>query len=365
MSSIESLLHKRLIICVGCGGVGKTTTAAALACAAAQHGRRSAVITVDPARRLKDALGLDGLSADPHRVDIDSAAHFDALALDAKRTFDTLVQRFAASPAAAERILANRLYQELSNELAGSAEYMAMEKLHELVHLHRYQLLIVDTPPSAHVRDLLAAPNRLINLLASRAVNLLQTPAALAAGAGSTFSRLTLSTLLKVLQRWTGLGLLQDLADFVSAFEHMIEGFTVRAEEVRRLLRAPSTAFVLVTTAEPHTVETTIAFHHELIDGGFRVAGVIANRVLAFPRLQDPATAASAWEPALRGKLLRSYAELHELSRRDRRALQHLHDQTRVPLLAAVPAITQTPTSLVGLQRFAGLLVPERGRVAS
>jgi len=358
MRTIESLLRKRLIICVGSGGVGKTTTAAALALAAAVHGRRCAVITVDPARRLKDALGLDGLSMEPHRVAVDSVGHFDALALDAKRTFDTIIERFAPNPAVAARILANRLYQELSNELAGSAEYMAMEKLHELLHLARYQLLIVDTPPSSHARDLLAAPNRLTNLLASRAVTFLQAPANLLSGAGSAAGRLGLSALLKALQRWTGLDLLRDLSDFVSSFESMIEGFHTRAEEVGRLLRAPTTAFVLVTTPEPHTVETAIGFHRELTDGGFPVAGIIANRVLAFARLREPDEVIAGVEERLRRKLRRNYSELRELSGRDRQALQRLHSATQAPLLAAVPAVTTAPTSLAGLQRFAALMVP-------
>jgi anion-transporting ArsA/GET3 family ATPase len=234
---------------------------------------------------------------------------------------------------------------------------MAMEKLHELVHRHRYQLVIVDTPPSAHARDLLAAPNRLVNLLASRAVSLLQAPASLLAGA-STAGRLTLSALLKALQRWTGFDLLRDLADFVSSFEHMIEGFSLRAEEVNRMLHAPTTAFVLVTTPEPHTVETTIEFHRELTSAGFAVAGIIANRVVAFPRLSDAEGATLAWEEPVRSKLLRNYAELHELSRRDRRALRHLHAETHAPLLAAVPAVSEAPTSMHGLERFAQLLMP-------
>jgi anion-transporting ArsA/GET3 family ATPase len=356
MRTIESLLRKRLVICVGCGGVGKTTTAAALALAGAVHGRRAAVITVDPARRLKDALGLDGLSVEPHRVAVNASASFDALALDPKRTFDALIQRFAPSPSAAQRILANRLYQELSNELAGSAEYMAMEKLHELLHHGHYQLLIVDTPPSTHARELLAAPNRLTTLLASRALSFLQAPASLLAGAGG-LGRLTLSALLKVLQRWTGLDLLRDLAEFVASFEHLIEGFHTRAEEVNRLLRGPATTFVLVTTPELHTIETTIGFHRELTAGGFPVAGVIANRVLAFPRLQHAEQLAASYDEQLRGKLLHTYAELRELSLRDRHALQRLHAETNAPLLAAVPGSTEAPASLVGLQRFAELLV--------
>jgi anion-transporting ArsA/GET3 family ATPase len=358
VGGIQSLLRKRLIICVGCGGVGKTTTAAALALALALQARRVAVITVDPARRLKDALGLDGLSTEPHRVSVGSDAHFDALALDAKRTFDALIERFAPSPAVAQRIQANRLYQELSDGLAGSAEYMAMEKLHELLHARRYQTLIVDTPPSTHARELLAAPNRLTELLASRAVSLLQAPATLLSGTTSRVARLGLSTLLKALERWTGLNLLHDLSDFVSGFEGMIEGFTKRADEVNQLLHAAATAFVLVTTPEPHTIETTIDFHRELMAGGFPVAGIIANRAMAFPRFDDPAALLSGWEEPLRSKLLVNYAELCELSRRDRRALRRLHDETGAPLLAAVPAVTDAPTSLAGLRRFAHLLVP-------
>jgi len=355
--TVDALLQKQLVICVGCGGVGKTTTAAALAVAGALRQRRAGVITVDPARRLKDALGLDGLSVEPHRVAV-ADAHFDALALDAKRTFDAIIQRFAPSAAAAARILDNRLYQEISNGLAGSAEYMAMEKLHELLREQRYDVLIVDTPPSTHARDLLAAPNRLVNLLASRAVSFLKAPASLLSGTDSALGRVTLSALLKALQRWTGLNLLHDLADFVSGFEDMIEGFSQRADEVNQLLRASSTAFVLVTTPEPHTIETTIGFHRELLEGGFRVAGIIANRVLAFPRLRDPHSAANGWEEPLRGKLVRTYDELHTLSRRDRQALKRLHSETYAPLLAAIPAIPEAPTSMAGLERFARLLLP-------
>ena len=357
MSGIHQLLHKKLIICVGCGGVGKTTTAAALALAAARKTRRTAVITVDPARRLKDALGLDGLSTDPHPVALDGGGHFDALALDSKRTFDALIERFAPSPETAKRIQANRLYQELSNGLAGSAEYMAMEKLHELLHGRHYQTLVVDTPPSTHARELLAAPNRLTNLLASRAVSLLQAPTNLLSGAPSRAARVALSTLLKALERWTGMELLRDLSDFVTGFEHMIEGFTLRATEIDQLLRAPTTAFVLVTTPEPHTIETTIGFHRELTSGRFPVAGIIANRAIAFPRFDDPMALVSAWEEPLRSKLVLNYAELCELSRRDRRALRRLHDETGAPLLAAVPAVPEAPTTLTGLQRFAQMLV--------
>jgi len=355
--SMKELLTSQLILCVGPGGVGKTTTAAALACAAARAGRRAAVITVDPARRLKDALGLSELSIDPHRVVLADGVAFDALALDAKRTFDALIQRLAPDAATAERIQTNRLYQELSNGLAGSAEYMAMEKLHELVHSGHYDTVIVDTPPSSHARDLLAAPNKLMALLATRAVSLLQSPSRLLSG-GSSAARFAFGTLLKALERWTGLELLRDLGDFVSGFESMIDGFSRRADEVDRLLRSPSTRFVLVTTPDPYTVATTIGFHRDLSEGRYPMAGIVANRLLAFDPLNNPAKASEFPEP-LRSKLLRNYAELAALTARQRAALRELHDEVGLPLLAAVPAVGDAPTSLAGLERFSRTLVSE------
>jgi anion-transporting ArsA/GET3 family ATPase len=355
MQTIDTLLRKRLVICVGAGGVGKTTTAAALAMAAATRGRRAAVITVDPARRLKDALGVDEISGEPHSVAV-AGACFDALALDTKRTFDGIIERFAPSAEIAARILNNRLYQELSNEFSGSAEYMAMEKLYELTGNRRYQTLVVDTPPGAHMHDLLAAPSRLANLLASRAVGLLQAPASLLSAEGSRLGRGTLGLLLRVLRRWTGLDLLTDLADFASAFEHLAEGFGERAAEVDRLLHSRRTAFVLVTTLEPHAVATAIDFHRELREERFPIAGVIANRLFAFPRLRDAKNAVGRWPPALRRKLLQNYAELHELAQRDRRAMRQLHERTALPLIAAIPAVAEPPTSLPALSRFTALL---------
>lgn len=353
---MRGLLQHHLVVCVGPGGVGKTTTAAALALAGALERRGTAVITFDPSRRLKDALGLDALSIDPHRVDVGDA-YFEALALDTKRTFDALIERFAPDPETAARILRNRLYQELSNGLAGSAEYMAMEKLHELAHGERYRTIVVDTPPSAHARDLLAAPDRLVNLLASRAVTFLQAPTNILSVTDSAAGRMTLSALLKVLQRWTGIDLLRDLADFVGGFETMVDGFSRRAREVDALLRSPTTAFVLVTTPDPHTIRTTTAFHRELVNAGFPVAGVIANRVLSFPALNPADTGLRSSADALRSKLLHTYADLRTLSEAHAAALDRLQAETGATLLAAVPALTEAPTSMAGLHRFAERLL--------
>jgi len=361
MAGIAPLLDKRLVICLGPGGVGKTTTSAALALSAAAAGRRAAVITVDPARRLKDTLGLRALSGEPQRVRVDRTTAFEALALDTKRIFDALVDRFAPSREIAARVRANRLYQELSNELAGSAEYMAMEKLHELIEQASYQLLVVDTPPSTHVRDLLAAPNRLTNLLASRAVSALKAPSSLLTGGRSRIGRAALSALLRALQRWSGLDLLADLSDFVEGFEGMLDGFRQRATDINRVLRAPTTAFVLVTTLDAHTIETTIALYKELAVGGFPVAGVIANRKVSFTAPKALDAGLTAWAEPLRSKLRANYRDLAELSRRDRLAIEQLETSTRAPLLGAVPATTTPPTSLEGLRWFADALgAPDR-----
>jgi anion-transporting ArsA/GET3 family ATPase len=353
--TLDALLNQRLVVCVGCGGVGKTTTAAALALAAALRGRRAAVITVDPARRLKDALGLAVLDTQPHRIALrNGAGTLDAMALDTKRTFDALIARVAPSEQIAQRILANRLYQQLSNELGGSTEYMAMEKLYELLHLGTYDLIVVDTAPSAHARDLLRAPLKLIELFASNAVRFLQSPAEMLTGSETGLARMTLNTVFKVLQRWTGLNVLADVADFAGNFEGLIAGFRTRAAEVDRTLREPTTSFVLITTPEPDTVSTTVEFLGELQQERFPVTGVIANRVYDFaPRSKNSAT---QFPDALRRKLLANYEDLARLADRDRAALARLRKETALPLLALLPVLEEPPVSMAGLRRFATLL---------
>lgn len=355
-AGLARLLAQRLVVCVGTGGVGKTTAAAALALAAARRGRPTAVITVDPSRRLKDALGLDALASEPRPVPLgDGAAPLDAMALDTKRTFDHLIARVAPSPALAERILANRLYQELSSELGGSSEYMAMEKLHELLGVDRYALIVVDTPPSADLRELLTAPLRMTELLASQAVQFLKAPASILGGSQeSGLARATLAAVLRALERWTGLGLLSELADFAAGFEQLVDGFRARAAAIGAALRAPDTSFAVVTSPEPNTVAASLAFDAELRAGGYPVAGVIANRVHRFPAL---AAAAGSWAPPpLRDKLRANYRDFAALARRDDAALRELTTRTGAPLLAIVPVLEEAPASVAALRALADQL---------
>ncbi len=351
---LERLLACRLVICVGAGGVGKTTIAAALGVAAALRGRATAVITVDPARRLRDALGLTALSDDPQPVALDAgAAPLVAMALDTKRTFDRVIARVAPTPADAERIFANRLYQELSSELGGSAEYMAMERLHELLTLGRYDLLVVDTPPSADLRALLGAPRRLLDLLASHAARILKAPRTIVGGESGP-ARLAVMAVLAALERWSGVDVLRELSDFTAAFERLLDGFRGRAEHVSAALRAADTSFAIVTTAEARAVAASVALATELRRDGYPLAGTIANRIYRFP----PADAgAAAWAPEpLRAKLLACYADFVALGRRDAAALATLTAETQVPLLAAVPMLADAPTSVAMLRTVVGHL---------
>jgi anion-transporting ArsA/GET3 family ATPase len=261
-----------------------------------------------------------------------------------------LIERVSPNPEVAERIQANRLYQELSNELGGSTEYMAMEKLYELLHQETYDLLVVDTPPSAHARDLLSAPLRMSELVASSAVRILKTPASLLWGSEGGLGRVTLTALIRLLERWTGLHLLQELSDFAANFEQLADGFRLRAQQVDQALRRHDTSFVLVTTPEPNTVAACMSFHRELRELGFPLAGVVANRVFDFP---VPGRNAGAQYPEpLRRKLLANYEDFSALSQRDRQALASLQAETSLPLLAILAALEEPPTSVAGLDRL-------------
>ena len=352
-TALGEILGKRLIVCLGPGGVGKTTVAAALAVAAARHGRRTAVLTVDPARRLREALGLRELRDGPHPVPLrDGRARLDALALDVRRTFDAVVRRLAPDPAVAERILRNRLYQELAEGFAGSAEYMAMERVYTLAGEGAYECVVVDTPPSTHAADLLHAPGRVQVLLGTSAVRILKAPTSLL-GAEAPSGRMVLRMLLGALQRWTGLDLLRDLSEFAAGFEHLATAFRDRAGAIAAMLRDASAAFVVVTTAEPEPAAAAARLAAELEAAGFPLAGVIVNRIHAFPA---GAPVPGRLPPNLRRKLRANYRDFLALTARDRTALRGLQRGLPTPIVAALPVLPAPPLTVAGLERLADLL---------
>jgi anion-transporting ArsA/GET3 family ATPase len=365
---IERLLReKKVLICVGGGGVGKTTISASLALAAACGGRRVALLTIDPARRLKDALGLPGLGSEPARValhglGVPPGGELTAMVLDAQRTFDQLVARFAPTLEAAERILHNRLYQYVSGRLAGAQEYMALEKLYEIAVADVYDLLIVDTPPTHHALDFLDAPRRIVDLLTSRAIALLGRPSLALIGAGSRLAQAAVETILRALERFTGLTLLSEVADFVAGFEGMTEGFRSRAEAVRRLLRDPATAALLVTSADPMRVAETLAFRRELEAAGLRVGAMVMNRTVPESLLRGTPGRNSALPPEVRRKLDEARLELEALAERDRRMAERLTAAGEALPVARVPNFPRDVASLNALREIAEVLVPGIGR---
>src|SRR5262245_10056507 len=363
MTLSEVLDGRRLVLCVGSGGVGKTTTASALAVAAARRGRRTAVLTVDPAQRLRDALGLDELDGRPRRVPLPgSHARLDAMLLDVKRTFDELVVGLASTPEQARRVLDNRLYQNLSGTLAGSAEYMAVETVLRLAETGDYDLLVVDTPPARHAVDFLDAPRRLLRLLDSRAFSILKDPTSILPGAGSRLAQYVLGGVLRGLERFTGIGLVREIGDFVRAIEDLTGALRVRVAEVDALLKSDATSLLLVTAPEPRLTGETEELARALADVQLRVHGVVVNRVL--PRAvydAEPPGAPAGVTDALAARLVRGFADLRTLAARQEATLAPLLRTAAAPLLGQVPMMATPPASLADLETIAGCLLPEAG----
>ena len=288
----EGLATSRVLVCAGTGGVGKTTIAAALGLQAAALGRHTLILTIDPARRLADALGLANLGSVPTPVELKGAGmpgdersrgRLDAMMLDPKPTFDRLVTSLTPDKAARERILDNRIYRHLSEALAGSAEYAAMEQVHEAVESGHYDLVIVDTPPSSHALDFLRAPRRLRDFLESRFVKALVQPAMHASRFGFRIFGRSLHRMIGLLDRLAGVGFLDDLTEFLSAIDGLSEGFRERATRVEDVLLGDHASFVLVCAVTSNSEPDTLEFLKQLDDLGVHLAAVIVNRVRPWP----------------------------------------------------------------------------------
>jgi anion-transporting ArsA/GET3 family ATPase len=270
--------ERQIVVCCGSGGVGKTTTAAALALEAARRGRRACVVTIDPAKRLADALGLEELTNTPGRIEGDWPGELWALMLDTKSTFDELVVRYSDDPVQAQRILENRLYRNISGALSGTQEYMAMEKLYELHEEGRFDIVVVDTPPTRNALDFLDAPRRLTRFLDNRVFRLLMTPTRAYLRAVSVATQAFLRTVSKVV----GGEVVADAVAFFQAFEGMEAGFRERAQHVLSLLSDPRTAFVLVASPRRDAVDEALYFAERLHESDIEVEALVVNRL--YPR---------------------------------------------------------------------------------
>ena len=381
----DVLAPQQLLVCVGCGGVGKTTLAATLALEAARRGRRALVLSIDPARRLADALGIDSLDNTPRplpreqllELGVPDGGSLSAVMLDMKRTFDGLVERFAESPEARDRILGNAIYQNVSEALSGSVEYSAMEKVYELWETGEHDLIVVDTPPAQHALDFLDAPQRLIDFLESRIVQVLIHPAFAASRFGFRVFQQGTRRVIQVLERVSGLSFLEDVSEFLLAFEGMSAGFRQRARDVRRLLLGPQSRFVLVTGASRVSLRQARELQARLQENGVALAGVLANRMHRWPDGQQAPPPAGtlgteADISALAAALVASEgADFpgHEAARaavaaatdyaalvhRDARATEELRQAARSDgsFWAGVPELPEAVHELAGLARIA------------
>lgn len=287
-------MSTRVLICCGSGGVGKTTTSAALAIRCAFAGLRVAVVTIDPARRLADALSVGDIGNTAFPVPLDglpSGGSLDAMMLDSKGTFDGIIERFASSPEARDRILGNHYYAFVSTRLAGAHEYMAMEKLYELSESGAYDVVVLDTPPSRHALDFLAAPERMANLMDEGVIRWLVLPAS---RSGWRMIEKGSELLARVLKGMVGERTITDIAEFFSAFQGLWEGFRERSLKVRALLRSPDTRFLLVTTPAPAARAEALQFLEVLRSSRMPFGGFLLNRCAVPPRQGEP----PAWPAA-------------------------------------------------------------------
>jgi anion-transporting ArsA/GET3 family ATPase len=275
------LADKRILVCVGSGGVGKTTTAAALALTACRRGKRTLVLTIDPAKRLAASLGLAQLGHEVQEVDpalsrpAPGGALF-AMMLDQKRAFDEMVARYAKDPAAVQRIMSNPVYAQISSALSGAQEYAAMAKLHEFDRAGEWDLIVVDTPPTAHALDFLDAPQKLTQAIDSPALEWFRK---MSSGGGWSAVGRAGSFVLKRLARFVGSQFLNDLAVFFTEFNDILGGFRARAEETFALLRQPKVGFVLVASPEPMAMNEALAFHQRLVGSSMPFVGFVVNKV--------------------------------------------------------------------------------------
>ncbi|MFH1807212.1 MAG: ArsA-related P-loop ATPase [Pseudomonadota bacterium] len=313
MTPLETLVRERHVICVvGPGGVGKTTTAAALGVCAARAGRRSLIITIDPARRLATAMGLAELAQVEREVRVPMAdgthVTLHAMMLDLKLAWDDMVRRLSRDKAQQERILGNRFYHYLSTSLAGAQEYIACEQLYTLCAERDYDLIVLDTPPSAHAIDFLEAPGRILDVLENEALRLVVTPSLAAGRASLRLLDLGSRYVARSLTKMAGVEMLQAIADFLLAFEGMYGALKERTLGFRDIFTSPDTAFVVVATPAQQALAEAVALGERLAHDGLPLGAVVLNQIhLPVAVEVDAQAVASVLPPALdaaaRGRL--------------------------------------------------------------
>ena len=358
----ERLRGKQVVVCVGAGGVGKTTTSAALALGLALRGQKVAVVTIDPARRLASALGLAELPSEPQRIEpalfaeqgIAIEGELWAMMLDAKRTFDELIARLAPDERAREEILANPVYGELSTAVAGSHELSAIAKLYELHEEHDFDVIVLDTPPSRNALDFLDAPKHMLGFLEGRALQVFLRPGGLTA---RVFGRGT-ALVFAIFARVTGVDMLGDLSRFFVSLSGVIDGFGERTRGVAALLRDPHTSFVIVTSPEPEPAREASFLADRLAAAGMPVGELIVNRVhthgLHGFSVQEVAELLTpALDERLAARVASNLADFDVLVRRDSETIAELSRSWTAQRPILVGHLDEDVQDLLGLSRIA------------
>jgi len=365
MTLAQALAKKKVLVVGGSGGVGKTTTSAALGLQAAARGRRTLVCTIDPSRRLATSLGLSRLSDEPTGIDLgplgDSAARgsLEAMTLDTKRTFDRVVEKHAPSAEARESILHNRFYKEVSAALAGSHEYMAMERLLELHSTSRWELIVLDTPPTRHALDFLDAPDRMLSFFDTSILRFILKPYFVAGRLSFKVASRAGALAFKVIDRALGLQFLRDLSEFFLAFEGMYDGFKDRASRVHDLLRDRDSAFVVVASPEPHAAAEARYFHKRLEEQHMPFCSLIVNRMHLeppHPKRRHADVSPDDLDDELAEKLLAIHRDLRTLMKREERTLDNLEKATGAKAIR-VPEFDVDVHDLEGLAAVGEILM--------
>jgi len=359
----DRLRERRVLISLGAGGVGKTTTSAALALGLAMRGAKVAVVTIDPAPRLASALGLAELSGEPHRIEdqtlrregVRVRGELWALRLDIKGTFDAIIAGLEPDAAAREVILANPVYRELSSAVAGSHELSAVAKLHELHEEHDFDVIVLDTPPSRNALDFLEAPGRLLGFLEGRALQVFLAPGGVTA---RLFGRGT-ALVFSIFARVTGVDMLSELSRFFRSLGGVIDGFRERTRGVDELLHSPLTAFLIVTSPEREAAREARFLADRLNAAGMGAAELVVNRVHTHSLDgQDAERLAAALAPRLGEPLARRLAhnlsDFDVLARRDRETIDGLAASLKGPAAPIVVGqLDEEVQDLPGLARIA------------
>ncbi len=353
---------KRVVICVGSGGVGKTTVSAALALGLAMHGRKVAVVTIDPAMRLAAALGLQELASAPRRIEPELLAEHGvrakgelwAMMLDAKRTLDEIVTRLEPDQERLRGILENPVYEELSTAVAGSHELSAIAKLYELHEEHHFDTIVLDTPPSRNAVDFLNAPTRLLGFLQGRALQVFLAPGGLTA---RLFGRTT-GMVFAIFARVTGVDMLGELSRFFRSLSGVIDAFGAQTKAVSELLREETTTFAIVTSPEPEPSREAVFLAEHLAEAGMARGAVIVNRVNSVGlHGHSPAQVTTLLEPEmgdrLAARMARNLADFDLLARRDAATVDRLSRELDDPAPVQVPQLDEEVQDLTGLARVA------------